>query len=91
MSGIVHLSHISTGLRTGRRLGQFRDVRITMSQELPMQVNLDLVAERENLFGVHCFVLHFSLGSWQIDGEPWLQQPCSITVRLNEQVRISCY
>eukprot|EP00053_Salpingoeca_punica_P019889 m.204013 g.204013 ORF g.204013 m.204013 type:complete len:1066 (+) comp17742_c0_seq4:224-3421(+) len=56
--GVLHLSHISAHLRSGKRLGQFRNIRFTIQQELPVQ----------------------------IDGEPWRQKPCVITISHKGQV-----
>eukprot|EP00052_Salpingoeca_macrocollata_P025075 m.227346 g.227346 ORF g.227346 m.227346 type:complete len:1024 (-) comp22368_c1_seq2:74-3145(-) len=56
--GVMHLSHISAHLRSGKRIGQFKEIRVTILSEIPLQV----------------------------DGEPWRQQPCCITISRTGQV-----
>jgi hypothetical protein len=38
--GVLHLSHISTHLRAGKRLGQFHEIVFKTASDLPCQVNI---------------------------------------------------
>ncbi len=37
--GVMHLSHITARIRSGRRLGQFRELRIETAVAMPVQVD----------------------------------------------------
>ncbi len=43
VSGVMHMTQISTHIRAGKRLGQFKKVEIRINSELPIQV-IDSVA-----------------------------------------------
>ena len=50
--GVMHLSHISAHLRSGKRIGQFKDIRIRINSEIPLQVKAKTFISH---FSTHCF------------------------------------
>ena len=72
VTGIVHLAQIKSGLRTGVRLAQGGHVRFAFY--------LSFKDTKKQMFQVHIRMNSGCSVPVQVDGEPWLQPPCNITV-----------